>query len=150
MARACDITSGEYINGSKGPKTGTLRAARNSSAAAFCSAVYWSGGIVGRRSCAMAAVVIRRQVRAAKLTGRNDPIFPSFTSGSQAGLWVPAAGGVCTGGEGGRRPYASIDERSRLRAEAVKRGAWPPKSAVWLTTEMASTVYLPTTVSPLK
>ena len=47
-------------------------------------------------------------------------------------------------------PYASVDERSRLRAEAVKRGTWPPKSAVWLTTEMASTIYLPTTVSPLK
>jgi hypothetical protein len=47
-------------------------------------------------------------------------------------------------------PYASVDERSRLRAESVKRGTWPPKSAVWLqTNRMRSTVYLPTAVSPL-
>jgi hypothetical protein len=46
-------------------------------------------------------------------------------------------------------PYASVEERNRLRAEAVKRGAWPPKSAVWLTTEMRSTIYLPAAISPL-
>ncbi len=40
-----------YIIGSNGPNTGTLRAARNSSAAFFCSAVYCSGAIVGRRCC---------------------------------------------------------------------------------------------------
>ena len=46
-------------------------------------------------------------------------------------------------------PYASVEERNRLRAESVKRGAWPPKSAVWLTPDMRSTIYLPTAVSPL-
>src|SRR5262245_1312880 len=48
------ITSGLCIIGSNGPKTGTLRAARNSSAAFFCSAVYCSGAIVGRRCWASA------------------------------------------------------------------------------------------------
>jgi hypothetical protein len=37
-------------------------------------------------------------------------------------------------------PYASTDERAALRAESVKRGAWPPKSAVWLMTDMESTI----------
>ncbi len=47
-------------------------------------------------------------------------------------------------------PYASIDERSALRAKSVEVGAWPPKSAVWLTPTMQSTIYLPTAISPLK
>jgi hypothetical protein len=46
-------------------------------------------------------------------------------------------------------PYASTDDRARLRAESVKQGTWPPKSAVWLTPEMHSAIYLPTAVSPL-
>src|SRR4051794_2247147 len=48
------MTCGLCIIGSNGPKTGTLRAARNSSAAFFCSSVYCSGGIVGSRCCARA------------------------------------------------------------------------------------------------
>src|SRR3954447_1999291 len=91
MARACDMTSGECISGSKGPKTGTLRAARKSSAAFFCSAVYWPGGIVGRRSWAMVAVV-RRDIRAARLTGFIDPTVPSCRSCDD--LWVTVAGGI--------------------------------------------------------
>jgi hypothetical protein len=47
-------------------------------------------------------------------------------------------------------PYASVNDRTRLRAESVQRGTWPPKSAVWLTPEMQSTIYLPTAISPLK
>jgi hypothetical protein len=46
-------------------------------------------------------------------------------------------------------PYASVNDRARLRAESVQKGTWPPKSAVWLTPEMHSTIYLPTAVSPL-
>src|ERR1022692_933687 len=49
MARAWLMTCGLYISGSNGPNTGTLRAARNSSAAFFCSSVYLPGAIVGRR-----------------------------------------------------------------------------------------------------
>src|SRR5947209_11935225 len=48
------MTSGLCIIGSNGPNTGTLRAARNSSAAFFCSGVYCSGAMVGRRCCANA------------------------------------------------------------------------------------------------
>ena len=45
-------------------------------------------------------------------------------------------------------PYASTDDRARLRTESVQQG-WPPKSAVWLTPEMHSAIYPPTAVSPL-
>lgn len=47
-------------------------------------------------------------------------------------------------------PYAGTDERAAVRADAVARGVWPPKSAVWLTPEMQSTIYLPTGFSPLR
>src|SRR5260370_27810344 len=50
MARARSMTSGLRNSGTKGPKTGTLRAARNSSAAFFCSGVILSGGMGGMRS----------------------------------------------------------------------------------------------------
>lgn len=46
-------------------------------------------------------------------------------------------------------PYASLEERSRLRAESVRIGVWPPRSAVWLTPAMESTIGLPLDVSPL-
>jgi hypothetical protein len=47
-------------------------------------------------------------------------------------------------------PYKSTDERAQIRAETVRQGVWPPKSAVWLTPEMESSIYLPTAISPLK
>jgi hypothetical protein len=47
-------------------------------------------------------------------------------------------------------PYASTDERARLRAESVKAGVWPPRSSVWLTPEMRSGIFLPTAISPLR
>lgn len=46
-------------------------------------------------------------------------------------------------------PYASTSDRARLRAESVEKGTWPPKSAIWLTPEMQSAIYLPTAASPL-
>lgn len=46
-------------------------------------------------------------------------------------------------------PYASTNDRARLRAESVQKGTWPPKSSVWLSPEMHSAIYLPTAVSPL-
>lgn len=46
--------------------------------------------------------------------------------------------------------YPSIEARSRLRAEAVERGIWPPKGGpAWLTTSMGSTIAVATAVSPL-
>jgi hypothetical protein len=47
-------------------------------------------------------------------------------------------------------PWASTDHRAAIRTEAVEVGAWPPKSAVWLTPVMQSTIYLPTAISPLR
>lgn len=47
-------------------------------------------------------------------------------------------------------PYSSTDERAAVRADSVKRGVWPPKSAVWLAPEMQSTILLPTPISPLR
>ena len=47
--------------------------------------------------------------------------------------------------------YASLDERSRLRSEAVAQGLWPPKGGpAHLTVDMVSTIALPTSVSLLK
>ena len=47
--------------------------------------------------------------------------------------------------------YPSVDARSKARADAVAQGIWPPKGGpAWLTTQMTSTIALPTAVSPLK
>ncbi len=47
--------------------------------------------------------------------------------------------------------YPSLDARSQTRAQAVAQGLWPPKGGpAWLTTDMQSTIALPTAVSPLK
>jgi hypothetical protein len=46
--------------------------------------------------------------------------------------------------------YPSIDARSRLRAQAVEQGIWPPKGGpAWLTTTMSSAIAIATPVSPL-
>lgn len=48
-------------------------------------------------------------------------------------------------------PFRSLEERARIRAESVEVGVWPPKGGpAWLTTNMKSTICLPTAVSPLK
>jgi hypothetical protein len=47
--------------------------------------------------------------------------------------------------------YPSLDVRSQVRADSVAQGLWPPKGGPsHLTTEMVSTIALPTAVSPLK
>jgi hypothetical protein len=47
--------------------------------------------------------------------------------------------------------YASVDARGKARADAVAQGIWPPKGGpAWLTTDMTSTIAMPTAVSPLK
>lgn len=47
--------------------------------------------------------------------------------------------------------YPSVDARGKARADAVAQGIWPPKGGpAWLTTDMVSTIALPTAVSPLK
>jgi hypothetical protein len=48
-------------------------------------------------------------------------------------------------------PYPTLDARSKARADAVAQGIWPPKSGPSnLTTNMVSTIAMPTAVSPLK
>ncbi|MBP0592260.1 NIPSNAP family protein [Paraburkholderia sp. LEh10] len=47
-------------------------------------------------------------------------------------------------------PYASVDERSRVRAQAVKDGIWPPKGGPAHLTTMESTIYMPAPFSPLR
>lgn len=48
-------------------------------------------------------------------------------------------------------PFASLEERARIRAESVAKGFWPPKGGPdWLTGEMRSTIALPTAISPLR
>src|SRR5262249_52891990 len=85
------MTSGLCIIGSKGPNTGTLRAARNSSAALFRSAVYWSGGIVGSRCCARtepaSSMVLRNMVNAAARRSMGCLLFAFKT--------VPPRPGKC-------------------------------------------------------
>lgn len=46
--------------------------------------------------------------------------------------------------------YASLDERARVRAEAVAQGLWPPKGGPASLTRMASTVCAPLPFSPLQ
>lgn len=47
--------------------------------------------------------------------------------------------------------YPSLDARSKSRADAVAQGIWPPKGGpAHLSTQMVSTIALPTVVSPLK
>lgn len=47
--------------------------------------------------------------------------------------------------------YASLDQRSRVRADAVAQGLWPPKGGpAHLSTDMVSTIAMPTAVSPLR
>jgi hypothetical protein len=47
--------------------------------------------------------------------------------------------------------YSSLDARSKARAVAVAQGIWPPKGGpAHLTTNMVSTIAMPTAVSPLK
>jgi hypothetical protein len=47
--------------------------------------------------------------------------------------------------------YPSLDARSKARADAVAQGIWPPKGGpAHLTTNMVSTIALPTAASPLK
>ncbi|MFY7860297.1 MAG: FAD-dependent oxidoreductase [Limnohabitans sp.] len=47
--------------------------------------------------------------------------------------------------------YDSLNARSQIRAEAVAQGIWPPKGGpAHLTTQMVSTIAMPTAVSPLK
>lgn len=48
-------------------------------------------------------------------------------------------------------PYPSVDARSKVRADAVAQGLWPPKGGpAHLTTNMVSTMALPTAQSPLQ
>ncbi len=47
--------------------------------------------------------------------------------------------------------YPSLNARSQARADAVAQGIWPPKGGpAHLTTDMVSTIALPTAISPLK
>jgi succinate dehydrogenase/fumarate reductase flavoprotein subunit len=47
--------------------------------------------------------------------------------------------------------YPSLDARAKARAESVAQGIWPPKGGpAHLTTNMVSTIAMPTAVSPLK
>ncbi|MFZ4288499.1 NIPSNAP family protein [Variovorax sp. HJSM1_2] len=47
--------------------------------------------------------------------------------------------------------YSTLDARSQGRADAVAQGIWPPKGGpANLTTNMLSTIALPTAVSPMK
>lgn len=46
--------------------------------------------------------------------------------------------------------YASLDDRAKVRAEAVQKGLWPPKGGPASLTRMTSTVCTPVPFSPLK
>ena len=46
-------------------------------------------------------------------------------------------------------PFASLDERMRLRAESVRIGVWPPPGGLEHIEAMQSEIYLPAEFSPL-
>jgi hypothetical protein len=47
-------------------------------------------------------------------------------------------------------PYASADERLRIRTEAVAAGIWPPKGGAERLLHMQSSLLIPTAFSPLR
>jgi hypothetical protein len=48
-------------------------------------------------------------------------------------------------------PYSTLAEREQVRAEALRRGLWPPASAPrWLTEAMRSEIFMPADFSPLR
>lgn len=48
-------------------------------------------------------------------------------------------------------PFADLNARASIRAEAVAQGIWPPKGGpAWLTGDMRSTIALPMAFSPLR
>ncbi|MBE9607145.1 NIPSNAP family protein [Acetobacteraceae bacterium H6797] len=47
-------------------------------------------------------------------------------------------------------PYANLEARGAIRAEAMAKGIWPPKGGPdWLTGDMRSTIAIPAPISPL-
>jgi hypothetical protein len=47
--------------------------------------------------------------------------------------------------------YRSFEERTEIRTQAVRQGVWPAKGAPeWLTTELKSEIWMPTSLSKLK
>jgi NIPSNAP protein len=46
-------------------------------------------------------------------------------------------------------PYASLDARASIRAEAVAKGVWPPKNGPEQFFTLSSTIAMPTAASPL-
>lgn len=46
--------------------------------------------------------------------------------------------------------YRSLDERVRLRAQAIEKGVWPPPGAAQLVSEQESAILMPAPFSPLK
>lgn len=47
-------------------------------------------------------------------------------------------------------PYGSLDERARIRADAVAKGIWPPKGGPDYLATMRTSIYLPAPFSPLQ
>jgi hypothetical protein len=45
-------------------------------------------------------------------------------------------------------PYADLNQRQRIRGEAVEKGLWPPPGGSERLVEMQSEIYLPTAFSP--
>ena len=47
-------------------------------------------------------------------------------------------------------PYKDLNERARIRGEAVAKGVWPPKGGADYLATMRSSIYLPAPFSPLQ
>lgn len=47
-------------------------------------------------------------------------------------------------------PYKDLQERGRIRSEAVAKGVWPPKGGADFLATMHSSIYLPAPFSPLQ
>lgn len=113
-----------------------------------------------------------KPVRPSAETGVLGPVYEIRTYGIKTGgvqatidLWeqyVPARAALspCTVAmvalDGPLRftniwSYPTLDARSKARTDAVAQGIWPPKGGpAHLTTNMVSTIAMPTAVSPLK
>ena len=86
----------------------------------------------------------RPGARTDRMGGRHTPAGETVADhprGLRAGWFGPRMVHIC--------PYAGVDERNRIRAEAVAAGIWPPKGGPDWLTNMQSTIFVPAKFSPL-
>lgn len=87
--------------------------------------------------------------------GAHDPLVQAWEAALPARLKLSPLLVAMITHDGPQRlthiwPYASLNDRAAIRAEAVSSGVWPPKGGPsFLTGDMRSTIVVPAAFSPL-